>query len=91
MPWTIFESKVVQKQVAKLPNRIKEQYEFWKSVARTGPEAIRAFAGFKDEALKGTWQGFRSSRLSLQYRVIYSVSRPEQAIYVVRVSAHDYD
>ena len=91
MAWTILESKAAQKQIAKLPSRIKEQYEYWKSVALNGPEALRASPGFNDEALKGQWSGYRSSRLNLQYRVIYTVIRNELTIYVVRVSAHDYD
>jgi len=43
-----------------------------------------------DEALAGQWKGFRSSRLSGQWRVIYRVTNNEVAVYVVRVSAHDY-
>ena len=91
MAWTVSESKAAQKQIAKLPHRIRLQYAYWRTVALDGPEALRAVPGFNDEALKGKWQGYRSSRLNLQYRVIYAVARNELAIYVVRVSAHDYD
>jgi addiction module RelE/StbE family toxin len=42
-----------------------------------------------DEALAGQWKGFRSSRLSGQWRVIYRVEKDEVAVYVVRASAHD--
>ncbi len=43
-----------------------------------------------DEALKGEWKGFRSSRLNIQYRVIYKVEKDKILIAVVNVIAHDY-
>ena len=46
--------------------------------------------GFRDEALRGEWQGFRSSRLNLQYRVIYRVEGESLMVQVVEVTAHDY-
>ncbi|MGH7284610.1 MAG: type II toxin-antitoxin system RelE/ParE family toxin [Polyangiaceae bacterium] len=50
----------------------------------------RAIPSFNDEALSGEWKGHRSSRLSLQYRVVYRVEADTVTVYVVRVSAHDY-
>jgi mRNA-degrading endonuclease YafQ of YafQ-DinJ toxin-antitoxin module len=43
-----------------------------------------------DEALAGAWKGHRSSRLSLQYRVIYRVVATQQLFQVMSVTAHDY-
>jgi len=51
---------------------------------------LRAIAGFHDEALAGEWKGHRSSRLGLQWRVIYSVSAYVLLIRVVHVTPHDY-
>ena len=45
---------------------------------------------FSDEALKGVWKGYRSSRLSKQYRVIYQVRKEIVSILVIDVNAHDY-
>lgn len=46
--------------------------------------------GFHDEALSGKWKGYRSSRLGIQYRVIYRVIAAGQTLQVVSITAHDY-
>lgn len=47
-------------------------------------------SGFNDEALRGKWRGFRSSRLNQQYRVVYKVDTDAIRIFVIHVTAHDY-
>lgn len=37
----------------------------------SGPPGLRLIKGFHDEALAGKWEGFRSSQIGLQRRVIY--------------------
>ena len=90
--WQIREHKnKATKVIEKAPKQIKEKYEFWKHIMRaTGPEGVRAFPGFKDEALNGEWQGSRSSRLNDQYRVIYTVHSKEIMIYVEKIGPHNY-
>jgi addiction module RelE/StbE family toxin len=89
--WSIVEAKDVVKTIAKAQGRVVDEYEFWKAIVRiSGPGALRALRAMNDEALSGQWKGFRSSRLSGQWRVIYRVANSEVAVYVVRVSAHDY-
>ena len=90
--WSIVEARDVAKTIAKAEARIIEEYEFWKAIVRiSGPAALRALRGMNDEALSGRWKGFRSSRLKRTVRrVIYRVENNEVAVYVVRVSAHDY-
>ncbi|WP_408054970.1 type II toxin-antitoxin system mRNA interferase toxin, RelE/StbE family [Sulfuritalea hydrogenivorans] len=51
---------------------------------------MRAIKGFHDEALAGEWKGHRSSRLGLQWRVIYRAVANVLQIQVVHVTAHDY-
>lgn len=46
--------------------------------------------GFHDEVLRGEWQGYRSSRLNLKYRVIYRLLAPQTVFQVVQVTPHDY-
>jgi mRNA-degrading endonuclease YafQ of YafQ-DinJ toxin-antitoxin module len=46
--------------------------------------------GFHDEAVQGEWKGHRSSRLGIQYRVIYRIVGQEILVEVVDISAHDY-
>ncbi|MFQ5705612.1 MAG: type II toxin-antitoxin system mRNA interferase toxin, RelE/StbE family [Gemmatimonadales bacterium] len=51
---------------------------------------LRLIRGFHDEALRGEWRGCRSSRLGLQYRVIYRIEAGEVLVLVMDITAHDY-
>ena len=90
--WEIQEHRRVDKQLsAAVPIEILKRYEKWKDIARvSGPPGLRAIKGFHDEALSGEWKGHRSSRLGLQWRVIYSVVANVLLIQVVQVTPHDY-
>jgi addiction module RelE/StbE family toxin len=79
------------KQLDSAPLEIQKRYEKWKDIARiSGPLGLRAIRGFRDEALSGKWQGHRSSRLNLQYRIIYRVIGSQLLFQVVEVTPHDY-
>jgi mRNA-degrading endonuclease YafQ of YafQ-DinJ toxin-antitoxin module len=54
------------------------------------PAGLRLIKGFHDEALRGEWQGCRSSRLGLKYRVIYRLVSGELLFQVVQVTPHEY-
>ena len=70
---------------------ILQRYEKWKDIVRlSGPDGLKLIRGFNDEALKGDWKGFRSSRLNQQYRVIYTIERDNVLVKVVEVTPHDY-
>lgn len=56
----------------------------------TGPPGLRLIKGFHDELLRGKWQGHRSSRLGLQYRVLYQVIAKHSLFRVLHVMPHDY-
>jgi toxin HigB-1 len=90
--WQIEEHRRVDKQLsAAVPIEILKRYEKWKDVASlSGPQGLRAIKGFHDEALSGEWRSHRSSRLGLQWRVIYRVVATVLLIQVVQVTAHDY-
>lgn len=89
--WRILESKKATKEIDTLPVHILERYEFWRSVVLvSGPDGIRQFPGFKDHALRGQWQGFRSSSLNDSWRVIYQTKRNHVTVHVVHVNHHDY-
>jgi len=89
--WRIEEHRRVSKQLDSVPPDILKRYEKWKDIAMiSGPPGLRMIKGFRDEALVGEWQGFRSSRLSLKYRVIYHVMTEQLLFQVVQVTAHDY-
>ena len=90
--WQIEEHRHVDKQLsAGVPIEVLKRYEKWKDIARiSGPQGLRAIKGFHDEALSGGWNGHRSSRLGIQWRVIYRVIAKVLQIQVVEVTAHDY-
>ena len=81
----------MEKHLDAVPREILKRYEKWKDIAMvSGPPGLRLIKGFHDEALRGEWQRYRSSRLGLQYRVIYRVI-PEQSLFqVVQITPHDY-
>ncbi|MEK6662319.1 MAG: type II toxin-antitoxin system mRNA interferase toxin, RelE/StbE family [Pseudomonadota bacterium] len=90
--WQIEEHRRVDKQLSgAVPIEVLKRYEKWKDIARlSGPPGLRAIKGFHDEALSGEWKGHRSSRLGLQWRLIYRVAANVLLIQVVQVTAHDY-
>ena len=90
--WEIQEHRRVDKQLsAAVPVEILKRYEKWKDIARlSGPPGLRLITGFHGEALSGEWKGYRSSRLGLQWRLIYKVTAKILLIQVVQVTAHDY-
>jgi mRNA-degrading endonuclease YafQ of YafQ-DinJ toxin-antitoxin module len=89
--WRIEEHRRVDKELASAPREILKRYEKWKDIAMlSGPPGLRLIRGFNDEALSGKWQGYRSSRLGLQWRVIYRTVPDEQAFQVASITPHDY-
>jgi len=89
--WLIYEHRRTVRQLEALPVEVLKRYEKWKDiVAISGPEGLRQIRGFRDEALRGDWQGHRSSRLNLQYRVIYRIEQDRVMVEVVAVTPHDY-
>ena len=89
--WRIEEHRRVDKQLSSAPREILKRYEKWKDIAMvSGPPGLHWIKGFHDESLAGEWKGHRSSRLGVQYRVIYRVLREEQLFQVISVTAHDY-
>jgi toxin HigB-1 len=89
--WVIKEHRDITIACKKAPRAVVKKYELWKSlVFRHGPEKLREFSGFRDEKLKGQRAGQRSSRLSLQYRVIYTVDRRTVTVLVLEITPHEY-
>ncbi|NVM57890.1 MAG: type II toxin-antitoxin system mRNA interferase toxin, RelE/StbE family [Desulfobacterales bacterium] len=89
--WTIYEHRNLVRKLPRVPQEILKRYEKWKDiVAISGPEGLRLIKGFNDEALRGKWAGHRSSRLGLQYRLIYRVERDNVYVQVIDITAHDY-
>ena len=90
-PQEIYEHKDIDKDIAKLPKELLKRYEKWKDIVRlSGVFGLKSIAGFKDEKLSGAWDGFRSSRLNLKYRVIYRVEKEAFYVKVIRITPHDY-
>jgi len=89
--WEIYEHRKAVKQLKSVPTEVLKRYEKWKDIVHiSGPEGLQLIKGFRDETLKGEWKGFRSSRLNIQYRVIYKIVRDEILVQVIELTAHDY-
>ncbi len=89
--WEIYEHRRVTKQLNGLPVEILKHYEKWKDIVRiSGPEGLRFIKGFHDEALRGEWKGFRSSRLGIKYRIIYKIAAKDIFVQVINITPHDY-
>jgi addiction module RelE/StbE family toxin len=89
--WTIYEKKSLIKSLKTIPLHIKKEYEIWKRIVELqGIQGLRKIKGYHDEPLKGEWKGFRSSRLSLKWRVIYMAEKEQLEVYVIDINAHKY-
>ena len=89
--WEIYEHNSLVKKLRKIPVEVLKKYEKWKDiVAISGPQGLRLIKGFHDEALRGQWQGFRSSRLGQQYRLIYKIEDKKLYVKVIDITPHDY-
>jgi len=89
--WEIYEHRKAVKQLASLPIDVLKRYEKWKDIILiSGPDGLKQIKGFKDEAIRGEWKGHRSSRLNIQYRVIYKIEKDLVLVQVVNVTPHDY-
>lgn len=89
--WEIYEHRKAVKQLASLPIDVLKRYEKWKDIILiSGPDGLKQIRGFRDEPLRGEWKGHRSSRLNIQYRVIYKIEKDLVLVQVVNVTPHDY-
>ena len=89
--WEIYEHRKLYQGMRRIPEEVLKRYEKWKDiVSLSGPDGLRLIKGFHDEALKGIWKGYRSSRLNRQYRVIYQIENQKLYVRVLDVTAHDY-
>jgi len=89
--WRVEEHRRIGKQLASAPIEIQKRYERWLDVATiSGPPGLRALRGLHDESLAGAWSGYRSSRLNIQYQVIYRLVAADQLFQIIEVTPHDY-
>jgi addiction module RelE/StbE family toxin len=89
--WKVYEHKRIEKQLKSCPITVLKKYEKWKDIVMiSDQQGLSLIKGFSDEALKGEWDVYRSSRLNQQYRVIYKIIANEVYVQVEQVSPHDY-
>lgn len=89
--WEIYEKKSIGKAYTKLPKEVRRYYEIWKRIVELeGPQGLRLIKGFHDEALKREWKGYRSSRLSRKWRVIYKTASEYLEVFVIEINGHKY-
>jgi proteic killer suppression protein len=86
-------SRKARKQLAGVPGYVVRKLALWADLVRVdGIAAARSVPGFRDHALKGSWQGYRAIRLSDAYRAIYIVHSTDstETVLVEEVNKHDY-
>jgi len=89
--WEIYEHRRLGRRLSRLPLEVLKRYEKWKDIVRvSGPAGLRLIKGLHDEALRGEWKGYRSSRLGEQYRIVYEVLARQVRVHVIDIRAHDY-
>jgi len=89
--WTVYEHRRISRKLDSIPTEVLKRYEKWKDIVSvSGPLGLSKIKGLRDEPLNGEWKGYRSSRLNLQYRVIYKVLKEKVLVQVVNVTPHDY-
>jgi len=89
--WKIYEHKNALKGLKSLPIDILKRYEKWKDIVTiSGSKGLKQIKGFNDEPLQGKWKGLRSSRLNIQYRIIYKIDGEQLFVQVIKVTPHDY-
>ena len=89
--WRVFEHRRIDKQLQSAPGEVLKRYEKWKDIVSiSGPVGLRKIRGFRDEALRGDRKGFRSSRLGIQYRVLYKAEAQRMLVNVVELTPHNY-
>ena len=89
--WTIVVTHMAAKQIEKLPRQAAEKYKLWRRIVmQSGPRGLRDIKSFHDEKLQGQWAGHRSSRLTLQWRLIYRVESETVTTFIEEVNPHKY-
>lgn len=89
--WEIYEHNLLVRKLDRIPAEVLKRYEKWKDIAAiSGPQGLRLIKGFHDEALQGKWRGHRSSRLGLQFRLIYKIEKEKLYVQVIDITSHDY-
>ena len=89
--WRVLEEHAAVKAIDKLPRHVLTNYEAWRAIVlQSGPQGLRMIKSFHDEKLAGRLKHLRSSRLSQQWRVIYSVEADIVTVRVERITAHVY-
>lgn len=89
--WDIYETKNVTKSLKKIPKDIKHKYRAWVEIIRNGgSENLAYYPSFKDKQLNGKLRECRSSRLNIQYRVVYKEDKSIKEIIVMKVTPHNY-
>ena len=90
--WKVYELKQVTQNLKKHPLSIRKKYKVWIEVIKNGgSQNLKNFPGFRDKLLKGRLRQCRSSRLNIQYRVIYNEKKQEKEVYVLKVTPHKYE
>ena len=88
MEWKVIESRMIGRQLQRVPKDIQAKYAIWRNrVRRNGPYLQ---GGYRFHALEGNRRGQKSVRLSLRWRVIFKVFEGELVVEALELTPHKY-
>jgi proteic killer suppression protein len=88
MEWKVIESRLIARQLPRVPREIQEKYILWRSlVQRHGPYLC---GGFRVHALRGNRKGQKSARMNRQWRVIFRVFEGDLIVEALELTPHKY-
>jgi toxin HigB-1 len=88
MGWTVIESRLIARQLPRMPKKLQAKYAVWRSlVQRNGPYLQ---GGFRVHSLHGKRKGQKSARLNRQWRVIFRIVDADLVVEAVELTPHKY-
>lgn len=88
MEWQVVESRVIARQLVRVPKDIQAKYIVWRNLVRSSGPYLPG--GFRVHALKGNRKGQKAARLSRQWRVIFKVYEGELVVETLELTPHKY-
>ena len=88
MQWKVIESRLVSRQLPRVPREIQEKYILWRELVRREGPYLRG--GFRVHPLHGNREGQKSARMNRQWRVIFRVFEGDLIVEAIELTPHKY-
>jgi plasmid maintenance system killer protein len=88
MEWEVVESRLVVRQLPRVPREIQARYCAWRQ--RVHEEGPNIQGGYRTHALRGKREGEKSAWLGRQWRVIFRVFEGQLIVEALELTPHKY-